>query len=155
MPKPATTPITEAQLRKLEVTYPAGLTMFQILDCLAQRKINISEASLRRYVHLGLLPQSWRARRGGGGKHSGSQGLYPPETVRYLLLIQECLCSGATLASLQRTIGRQHQITGLRHSWTRIRALFAGEVPEQELRALDAQVEDLIARLLRLAKTLS
>ena len=155
MQKPATTPITDAQLRKLEAAHPEGLTVFQILDCLAQREINISKASFRKYIQLGLLPQSRRARRGGGGKHSGSQGLYPPETVRYLLLIQECLCSGATLASLQRTIGRQHQITGLRHSWTRIRALFAGEVPEQERRALDAQVEDLIAHLLRLSKSLS
>lgn len=102
MPQPAALEVTAAQFTALETEHPEGLTMFQILECLANEEIHISEATFRKYIQLGLLPQSRRARCGTGGKHSGSQGLYPATVIRYLLEIRARLSAGETLAEIRQ-----------------------------------------------------
>ncbi len=103
MPKPVAhqVPVTEAELVALESAHPQGLTMFQIIGCLSERGLRISEAKFRKYVQLGLLPQSRRTRCG-DRKSSGSQGLYPVTAIRYLLEIRARLSSGETLAEIRQ-----------------------------------------------------
>lgn len=78
--------LLEASLRELERTRPDGLTSAEILDLLATSGMSFSEATLRKYVQIGLLPRSVRV--GQKGKHLGSRGLYPTEVVRRIALIK-------------------------------------------------------------------
>lgn len=64
------------ELDEIERQSPAGLTSRQIVDLFTARGIRFSEATLRKYVQLGLLPRSVRIGR--KGKHRGSCGSIPP-----------------------------------------------------------------------------
>ena len=65
------------ELAEIERSRPQGLTSRQIVDLFETRGIRFSEATLRKYVQLGLLPRSVRVGR--KGKHRGSCGLYPAQ----------------------------------------------------------------------------
>src|SRR5690606_34982714 len=67
--------ISEMNLDKIEEAQADGLTSRQILDIFEAHGISLSEATLRKYVQLGLLPRSVRV--GSKGKHQGSKGMYP------------------------------------------------------------------------------
>lgn len=98
------TPFSAAELSKLERDYPKGLTTFQIIGLFAKRNIKLTEAMLRKYVQLGLLPQSRRVSRDGTNKHRGTQGLYPAYIVRLILQILELSSSGLTLEEITPTM---------------------------------------------------
>src|SRR6185503_20086322 len=79
--------IDEAMLIRIEREHAAGLSSAEILDVFAVHGIQLSEATLRKYVQLGLLPRSVRVGR--KGKHQGSQGVYPVQVVRQILHIKQ------------------------------------------------------------------
>jgi len=56
----ATAFLDEQELQEIERTSPNGLTSRQIVDVFETRGIRFSEATLRKYVQLGLLPRSVR-----------------------------------------------------------------------------------------------
>lgn len=58
----------------------------------------LSEATLRKYVQLGLLPRSRRV--GQKGKHRGSRGIYPVEVIRRVDEIRRAMENGETLEEL-------------------------------------------------------
>jgi hypothetical protein len=60
----------------------------------------LSEASLRKYVQLGLLPRSVRIGR--KGKHQGSQGIYPVGVVRQILRIKSMMAQDYTIEQISR-----------------------------------------------------
>ncbi|HTV23628.1 MAG TPA: hypothetical protein VMG12_33290 [Polyangiaceae bacterium] len=60
----------------------------------------MSEASLRKYVQLGLLPRSVRVGR--KGKHKGSLGLYPARAIRQLVRIKEMMAKSYTIEEIRR-----------------------------------------------------
>jgi len=60
----------------------------------------LSEASLRKYVQLGLLPRSVRIGR--KGKHQGSQGIYPVSVVRQILRIKAMMAQNYTIEQIRR-----------------------------------------------------
>lgn len=60
----------------------------------------LSEATLRKYVQLGLLPRSRRV--GQKGKHRGSRGIYPVEVIRRIDEIRRAMGQGETLETLAR-----------------------------------------------------
>ena len=72
--------IDETILARIEKQHAAGVTSAEILDVFATHGVTLSEATLRKYVQLGLLPRSVRV--GTKGKHQGSKGLYPVRVVR-------------------------------------------------------------------------
>src|SRR5688572_14330462 len=78
--------LDERTLSNIEKESAAGLTSAEILDLFARHAIPLSEATLRKYVQLGLLPRSIRVGR--KGKHQGSQGVYPVNVVRQILTIK-------------------------------------------------------------------
>ena len=92
--------INEATLSRIEKQLADGLTSAEILDVFASHDIPLSEATLRKYVQLGLLPRSVRVGR--KGKHQGSQGLYPPSVVRQILQIKRMMAQSYTIEQIQR-----------------------------------------------------
>ncbi len=94
--------IDSAVLSRIEREHPSGVSSAQILDILASLGIKFSEATLRKWVQLGLLPRSIRVGR--KGKHSGSQGMYPATIVRQILHIKEMLAGDLTIEQIQREV---------------------------------------------------
>ena len=92
--------IDETTLSKLEREYSVGLTSVEILDVFASHDVSLSEATLRKYVQLGLLPRSVRVGR--KGKHQGSQGVYPVTVVRQILRIKQMMAESYTIEQIQR-----------------------------------------------------
>jgi DNA-binding transcriptional MerR regulator len=92
--------ISSRALSEIERTHPDGLSSRQILDLFERHGERLSEATLRKYVQLGLLPRSRRV--GQKGKHRGSRGIYPVEVVRRVDEIRRAMDDGHTLESLSR-----------------------------------------------------
>jgi len=87
-------------LTQLEKAHAAGLSSVEILDVFARHDVPLSEATLRKYVQLGLLPRSVRVGR--KGKHQGSQGIYPVGVVRQILRIKQMMAESYTIEQIQR-----------------------------------------------------
>jgi len=92
--------IDEDTLVNLEREYASGLTSSDLMDVCASHGIQLSEATLRKYVQLGLLPRSVRVGR--KGKHKGSLGLYPARTIRQLVRIKEMMAKSYTIEEIRR-----------------------------------------------------
>jgi hypothetical protein len=87
-------------LTQLEKAHVAGFSSAEILDVFARHDVQLSEATLRKYVQLGLLPRSVRVGR--KGKHQGSQGIYPVGVVRQILRIKQMMAESYTIEQIQR-----------------------------------------------------
>jgi len=92
--------LDDRTLGMLEKANPSGFTSVEILDVFARHGIPLSEATLRKYVQLGLLPRSVRV--GKKGKHQGSQGVYPVNVVRQILTIKRMMAEDLTIERIQR-----------------------------------------------------
>jgi len=92
--------LSDETIAKIEGAHPSGLTSQAILDALDGTKFKISEATLRKWVQLGLLPRSVRVGR--KGKHQGSQGLYPASVIRQIKRIKEMMAQDYTIEEIQR-----------------------------------------------------
>jgi DNA-binding transcriptional MerR regulator len=92
--------IDDSVLSSLEHQYEAGLTSTALIDVCGAHGIQLSEATLRKYVQLGLLPRSKRV--GQKGKHLGSRGMYPVHTIRQLLRIKEMMAESYTIQEIRR-----------------------------------------------------
>ena len=87
-------------LVSLERRYASGLTSSDLIDVCAAHGIQLSEATLRKYVQLGLLPRSIRVGR--KGKHKGSLGMYPVRAIRQLVRIKEMMAANYTIEEIRR-----------------------------------------------------
>jgi hypothetical protein len=92
--------IDDNVLVSLERQYAAGLASGELIDVCAAHGIQLSEATLRKYVQLGLLPRSVRVGR--KGKHKGSLGLYPARAIRQLVRIKEMMAESYTIEEIRR-----------------------------------------------------
>lgn len=92
--------LEEATLARLEREHAAGLSSAEILDVFATHGVSLSEATLRKYVQLGLLPRSVRVGR--KGKHQGSQGIYPVNVIRQIVRIKQMMAESYTIEQIQR-----------------------------------------------------
>jgi hypothetical protein len=92
--------ITEQALKDAEKQHPTGISSVALLEFFASHDIKFSEATLRKWVQLGLLPRSVRV--GTKGKHQGSKGLYPVRTIRQILRIKEMMAQDLTIEEIQR-----------------------------------------------------
>lgn len=81
--------LAEEELLSVERGNPEGVTSQQVLTWLEERGVKFSEATLRKYVQLGLLPHSTRVGRKGSQK--GSQGVYPASIIRQIVEIKRLL----------------------------------------------------------------
>jgi hypothetical protein len=94
--------LDEAMLSRLEREHEGGFSSVEILALLERHGVKFSEATLRKYVQLGLLPRSVRVGR--KGKHQGSQGMYPAGVIRQILRIKEMMADDLTIEQIQREI---------------------------------------------------
>ena len=92
--------ISDEALDRIERQHEQGISSAEILDIFASHGIKFSEATLRKYVQLGLLPRSVRVGR--KGKHQGSQGIYPVSVVRQVLRIKAMMAQSYTIEQIQR-----------------------------------------------------
>lgn len=92
--------IDETALQRIETTHVNGLTSAEILDVFARHEVPLSEATLRKYVQLGLLPRSVRI--GKKGKHQGSQGVYPVTVVRQIMTIKRMMAESYTILQIKK-----------------------------------------------------
>lgn len=90
----------DIKLHQIEQQFAGGITSAELLEIFAGWQVQMSEATLRKYVQLGLLPRSVRVGR--KGKHRGSQGIYPVGVVRQILRIKEMLAEDLTIEEIQR-----------------------------------------------------
>ena len=149
--------INEATLLRIERQHPRGLTSAEILDVFASHGVSLSEATLRKYVQLGLLPRSVRVGR--KGKHQGSRGLYPPSVVRQIVRIKRMMAQSLTIEEIQ------HEFLFMRSELQQLEqalgSIFArldlvmrerrreeqAKVVAREIRGARALGKDLVARL--------
>ncbi len=94
--------IDSALLSQLERAHPDGLTSVEIPDLFARHGVPFSEASLRKYVQLGLSPRSVRIGR--KGKHRGSQGTHPVGVVRQILRIEQMMAESYTIEQIRKEL---------------------------------------------------
>ncbi len=94
--------IDESTLDRIERDHAAGLTSAEILDLFATGGVHLTEATLRKYVQVGLLPRSVRVGR--KGKHQGSQGVYPVTVIRQILRIKEMMADNYTIEQIKRDV---------------------------------------------------
>lgn len=92
--------IDESTLARIEKEHAAGLSSAEILDVFATHSVSLSEATLRKYVQLGLLPRSVRV--GTKGKHRGSKGVYPVRVVRQILQIKRMMSEQYTIEQIKQ-----------------------------------------------------
>lgn len=92
--------VEDGELDGFEKRHPDGVSSATILGFFAERGAALSEATLRKYVQLGLLPRSVRVGR--KGKHQGSQGLYPATVVRQIQRIKRMLAASYTIEQIQK-----------------------------------------------------
>src|SRR5437660_12342085 len=86
----------------MEREHEGGFSSAEILAVLERHGIKFSEATLRKYVQLGLLPRSVRVGR--KGKHQGSQGMYPAAVVRQIQRIRDMMAEDYTIEEIQKEL---------------------------------------------------
>jgi len=80
---------SDDELSRIEREHGEGLTSEQIVDLFTRRSLRFTEATLRKYVQLGLLPRSRRVAIAGAQR--GSQGMYPATVVRRIQHLKQLL----------------------------------------------------------------
>lgn len=80
---------SDDELNRIEREHGEGLTSEQIVDHFTRRNLRFTEATLRKYVQLGLLPRSRRVAI--AGTQRGSQGLYPATVLRRIQHLKSLL----------------------------------------------------------------
>ena len=142
--------IDQAQLERIEREHDRGLTSAEILAVFAQHGIPLSEATLRKYVQVGLLPRSVRVGR--KGKHQGSQGLYPAGVVRQILRIKSMMAESYTIEQIQREfLFMQSDLQLLERTLASVFSKLAGILKERRAE----RTTSLLARQVNEARTMS
>ena len=156
--------LSEAQVREIEDANTDGLTSQDLVRVFAEREVQFSEANLRRYVQLGLVPRSRRI--GQKGKHQGSRGVYPVRAVRRINLIKKLMAERYTLEEIQnRFLAFKDDIETLDEASSKLIESFEAKLGEQapgarrerlfvELGAVKRAASELLEAVHRLEKLL-
>lgn len=156
--------LTATELRRVERKHTNGVSSPVVVELFQKKGERFSEATLRKYVQLGLLPKSRRV--GIRGRHRGSSGLYPVAIVRQINEIKQALDAGATLDEIRvGKVGLAGEVNALRRAGDEVLLRFGEALKRQAegpkrttlRRALDKQRRALyrdIQALSRLAARL-
>lgn len=140
--------LVEEELGEIERQAPNGLTSRQIVDVFTSRGVRFSEATLRKYVQLGLLPRSVRVGR--KGKHRGSCGMYPADIVRRVNQVRAMMAADLTIEEIQRSFARfKDEIEKVEQG---VRDLIAGFEREAKGPSLDPERRSVIEAEILAAK---
>ncbi len=156
--------LTEAQIRTIELKHAQGLSSQELVAAFEAQGVRFSEANLRRYVQLGLVPRSRRV--GQKGKHLGSRGLYPVRAVRRINTIKRLMSERYTLEEIQaKFLTFKDSIETLDEALGELVELFESKISAEppserrerllgELRSVRNQADDLLEGVHRLEKLL-
>jgi len=140
--------LDEDELVTIEGQFSKGISSREIVDVFASRGLRFSEATLRKYVQLGLLPRSVRVGR--KGKHCGSLGLYPAGVIRRVNQVKDMMARNLTIEEIQRSFAKfKDEIKGVSEG---LRDLLAGFEREAKGPALSADRRQQIEREIEAAK---
>jgi DNA-binding transcriptional MerR regulator len=149
--------IPDDVLDRIEREHAPGISSGEILDLFAAHGIKFSEATLRKYVQLGLLPRSVRVGR--KGKHQGSQGMYPATVVRQIQRIKDMMAQDYTIEEIQREfLFVRGDIEELERTLSKVfdalraaakerRSETSGRAIAQDLTSAEALAKELVAKL--------
>jgi len=133
--------LTEAQIREIEAANPEGITSSDLVAAFASREVRFSEAALRKYVQLGLVPRSRRVGR--KGKHLGSRGVYPVRALRRINTIKRLMAERYTIEEIQaRFLTFKDSIETLDEALGELLRLFREKVDAQPPSAVRARLEN-------------
>ncbi|MCA9708862.1 MAG: MerR family transcriptional regulator [Myxococcales bacterium] len=156
--------LTEAQIRAIEQANPHGLSSQELVAAFSDQAIKFSEATLRKYVQLGLVPRSRRVGR--KGKHLGSRGVYPVRSVRRINTIKKLMAERYTIEEIQaRFLTFKDNIETLDEALGELTQAFEERIAEQppspardrlgrELASIKKSAEQLLTGVYRLEKLL-
>ncbi|MFN0063505.1 MAG: MerR family transcriptional regulator [Myxococcaceae bacterium] len=123
--------LREQRIEQIEREFAGGIPARAILDVFRPTGVALSEATFRKYVQVGLLPRSRRVGR--KGKHQGSRGLYPVQSVRRLNAIKRMMAEGMTLEDIKRSfLVFRNQLDEVERELEGLLARLAGEVASRE-----------------------
>jgi len=115
---------SEDELARIERENPKGLTSDEIIGLFTRKQVRLTEATLRKYVQLGLLPRSVRVAL--KGHRRGSTGMYPSNVVRRIQRLRG-LMSEFTIEQIQKQfLFVRGDVEELERSLERIFSAFAG-----------------------------
>ncbi|WP_052420605.1 MerR family transcriptional regulator [Hyalangium minutum] len=154
------------EIERIERDHAGGLPVRAILEIFRPRGVQLSEATFRKYVQAGLLPRSRRVGR--KGKHQGSRGLYPVESVRRINAIKKMMAEGHTLEDIKRSfLFHRNHIDQLERDLASVLDGFQSELGgrpfggdhrrtlEDELGALRRRAQDLVRDVARLGSAVT
>lgn len=145
--------IDDAALSALETRYSAGLSSSDLIEVCAQNGIHLSEASLRKYVQLGLLPRSVRV--GQKGKHKGSKGMYPARTIRQLVRIKGMMSQSWTIEQIRRDfLFVRSDIEQLEETLSRVYGILLQVMKQKNQHASDSLAQRDVREAKRLSREL-
>src|SRR4051794_28564604 len=120
------------EIARIEAQHAGGLPAKAILEIFAPRGVALSEGTFRKYVQAGLLPRSRRVGR--KGKHRGSQGLYPVESVRRINAIKKMMAQGLTLDDIKHSfVSFKNQLDPVERGFDEVFARLTTELHERTL----------------------
>lgn len=126
--------LSAAELKRIESKHAEGISSADTVQIFVQKGERFSEATLRKYVQLGLLPKSRRV--GARGRHRGSSGRYPVAIVRIINDIKRALEQGATLEEIRLSrVGLVGEVESLQRQAVQVMKHFEEAVARQDDRA--------------------
>lgn len=135
--------LSDAEIRRLERKHVAGVSSAAIVEAFQGKGARFSEATLRKYVQLGLLPKSHRV--GTRGRHRGSSGLYPVIVLRLINDIKQALDAGATLEEVRYgKIGLGGELAVLRLTTAQVLSRFRAAVERQSERTVRGELKRML-----------
>ncbi len=147
------------EIERIERNFATGVSVHTILEVFQPKGVRLSEATFRKYVQAGLLPRSRRVGR--KGKHRGSQGLYPVESIRRINAIKKMMAEGLTLEDIKRSfVFFKNHIDQLERSLTEVMDGFEAQLSgrpfaRERKRQLVGELDSLRARARELIKDVS
>ena len=123
--------LSASEIRRVEAKHAVGIRSKEIVALFQRKGERFSEATLRKYVQLELLPKSRRV--GSRGRHRGSSGLYPVSVVRMINEIKEALATGATLEEIRvGAVGLGGEVDMLERVSRQVFVRFGEAIQQQE-----------------------
>jgi DNA-binding transcriptional MerR regulator len=154
------------ELERIERDFAGGLPAREIVEIFRPCGVQLSEATFRKYVQVGLLPRSRRVGR--KGKHQGSRGLYPVEAVRRINAIKMMMAEGHTLEDIKRSfLFHKNHIDQLERDLSEVFEGFQDQLGErtfgaeyrrtleEELATLRSRAQELVRDVARLGSAVT
>lgn len=127
------------ELAQLHKKHKDGITSAELVQLLTLRDVKFSEATLRKYVQLGLLPRSRRVGR--VGMRRGSVGLYPVSIIAQIAAIKSGLSSNLTLDGMRARSSLIADLETMSSTFTRVRDHLKSAVSDAERREFEEQLK--------------